>query len=139
MPSYNQQLIVHLDVSDEWCPQFGQALFNTFVVHMDNRIECRASNIAHTTKLCGATGALEGKDAIQRDLDRLEKWNPMKLYKARSKVCIQSSVARRPRKGILPLHSTLLRPHLECSIQPWDPQHEMDMEWLEGVQRRSQR
>ncbi|GAB0181798.1 hypothetical protein GRJ2_000645100 [Grus japonensis] len=41
------------------------------------------------TKLCGVIDTLEGRDAIQRDLDRLERWacaKFMKLNKAKCKV-----------------------------------------------------
>ena len=41
------------------------------------------------TKLCGEANILEGRDAIQRDLDRLERWayvNLMKFNKAKCKV-----------------------------------------------------
>ncbi|GAB0176887.1 transcription factor RFX4 [Grus japonensis] len=68
----------------------GPALFNIFVGNMDSGIECILSEFANT-KLCGAVGIpmLEGRDAIQRDPDRLERWahaNLMKFNKAKCKV-----------------------------------------------------
>ncbi|GAB0206135.1 triadin [Grus japonensis] len=67
----------------------GLALFNVFVGNMDSGIECTLSKFANDTKLCGVVNTLEGRDAIQRDLDRLGRWacaNHMKFNKAKGKV-----------------------------------------------------
>jgi len=47
------------------------------------------SKTANDTKLCGAVDTLEGRDDLQRDLGRLERWTCakfMKFNKAKCKV-----------------------------------------------------
>jgi len=50
--------------------------------------------------------------------------------------CTKRIMSSRSREAILPLCSTLVRPHLESCIQLWSP-HQKDMELLEWVQRRT--
>ncbi|PKU33675.1 rna-directed dna polymerase from mobile element jockey-like [Limosa lapponica baueri] len=56
---------------------------------MDSGIECMLKKFANDTKLCGTVDTWEGRDAIQRDLDRLERWaraNLMQFNQAKCKV-----------------------------------------------------
>ncbi|GAB0185171.1 triadin [Grus japonensis] len=85
-------LNVQVEISDECVPQgsvLGLTLFDIFVGDMDSGIECTLSKFADSIKLCGAVNMLEGRDAIQRDLDKLEGWdcaNRVKFNKAKCKV-----------------------------------------------------
>jgi len=88
----SQWLNVQVETRGEWHSSgvgLGTALFNIFVGDMDSEIERTLSKLANDTKLCGAVDMLEGRDAIQRNLNRLERWvclNLMNLNKAKSKV-----------------------------------------------------
>lgn len=65
----------------------GPVLFTIFIDDINDATECTLCKFDDDTKLSGVTDKAERRDAVQRDLDKFEKWAPVNLIRFNKVKC----------------------------------------------------